>query len=305
MRARCPLRPPIPRRFKCAKAAITQLAAKKETPPIIRTRPRRLRRPLSNSWAPIGSAVSIATIPIMTETSMNDGWSFWTFLATAVYAWFAAFQWWEIRQQGKRMMDWLSRTDRAIDAANRGATAAIESAKAASKSAAALDKLERARFSVENRKIQMLDGGKKLRVEFEAINRGRSVATVRRTALELYIVPRLPQPPVFPPWSTQAEDVVQVGEASVLKSSFTLFPPGKFRSTKPEHRSFTSLEESNTWTCSTMFTSGRLCSHMMPTPVLSIRPKTHQATTMSARASPKTNPREVTPAGPASCGGHA
>jgi hypothetical protein len=76
--------------------------------------------------------------------------------------------------------------------------------------------LERARFNIENRKIEMLDGGKRLRVEYEVVNRGRSAATITRTGDNLYVLQGLPEPPVFPDWKIETE-VVHTGQAMVCE----------------------------------------------------------------------------------------
>ena len=75
--------------------------------------------------------------------------------------------------------------------------------------------LERARFAIEKRKIEGLVGGR-VRIEFEAANRGRSVAAVTRTAETVYFLPSLPQPPIGPPWK-ESPEVVQVGEPVVVE----------------------------------------------------------------------------------------
>lgn len=76
--------------------------------------------------------------------------------------------------------------------------------------------LERARFSIENRRFEQAANGE-VAITYEIANRGRSVAKVRRSATTTMFLATVPQPVMELRWK-DAPEVVQAGDALVRET---------------------------------------------------------------------------------------
>jgi len=82
--------------------------------------------------------------------------------------------------------------------------------------------LERARFSVENRKFDPQPNGK-VRIEYELANRGRSAARILRSANNTLFLQTVSQPPMALNWE-DAPEIVQAGDQLVRENQIHSLP---------------------------------------------------------------------------------
>jgi len=128
-----------------------------------------------------------------------------TFIATAIYAVFAACQWLTLRQQARALKTSIKKSDEANAAANRAATAAFSNAEAATKAVnTAAESLLTAQLA-ERAYVALIDapddrhmvarlpnGGIRLNIEVSIFNWGRTPSQVGPASLWKFIADALP-----------------------------------------------------------------------------------------------------------------